>query len=322
MCIEATQCRNGCMERQLGRPRPADPPADESPAPAPLPPDGGPVLGMLLPSMAYYFMDILEGARDLVASRGGRLMVAFSDHRPERDPVQADRLIEGGAEALLLLPTWQHGRPEPGQGRWIEKLKVPVVLVERRVPVEDPLAGLDRVESNAAHGVIVAVEHLTSLGHRRILACFQTNADREQLTKGFAIAAEAFGLDRPQRPFVSLRQLDEEVRHQQILDRLCDAVVDDGVTAALIHTDADAHALVPPLRARGVRVPEDLALVSMGDRWAGFAEVPLTSVVIRGRVIGEAAARLLLDRARDSAPQHINYLPELVVRASSGSALP
>ena len=69
-----------------------------------------------------------------------------------------------------------------------------------------------------------------------------------------------------------------------------------GVTAALIHSDEDAIVLVPKLQARGIRVPDDLALIAYDDEVAGLADVPLTAVAPPKRAVGEQAAKLLLQR--------------------------
>jgi DNA-binding LacI/PurR family transcriptional regulator len=89
---------------------------------------------------------------------------------------------------------------------------------------------------------------------------------------------------------------------------------------------------------RGLKVPQDLALVGYDDiAFAAAATVPLTSVRQPTDLLGRSAVELLLARAagdtgpgggertvdvRDDPPvvvpdRRVVYLPELVVRASS-----
>ncbi|MDX2388781.1 substrate-binding domain-containing protein [Streptomyces sp. DK15] len=108
-------------------------------------------------------------------------------------------------------------------------------------------------------------------------------------------------------------------RFARTLDYLCDAVTSGGVTAALIHSDTDAIMLIPRLQARGVRVPEDLAVITYDDEVAGLADVPLSAVAPAKHEVGARAATLLFERlaggAHESPRQHVELLPRLNIRA-------
>ncbi|MFF3016744.1 substrate-binding domain-containing protein [Streptomyces sp. NPDC057939] len=107
-------------------------------------------------------------------------------------------------------------------------------------------------------------------------------------------------------------------RFARTLDYLYDAVTSGGVTAALIHSDTDAIMLIPRLQARGVRVPEDLAVITYDDEVAGLADVPLSAVAPAKREVGARAATLLLERLtggpHESPRQHVELLPRLNIR--------
>ncbi|MFF0793531.1 substrate-binding domain-containing protein [Streptomyces spiralis] len=73
--------------------------------------------------------------------------------------------------------------------------------------------------------------------------------------------------------------------------------------------------------ARGLSVPEDLALISYDDVFAAPGAPPLTAVAPPKRAVGAAAVDLLLRRLRSgpALPVHrLELLPELKVRASCG----
>lgn len=93
-----------------------------------------------------------------------------------------------------------------------------------------------------------------------------------------------------------------------------------------MHSDEDAIVLVPRLQARGVRVPEDLALIAYDDQVATLADVPLTAVAPPKRSVGELATGILLRRIAERTGrltpgprQHLDLLPELRIRASCGA---
>jgi LacI family transcriptional regulator len=82
-----------------------------------------------------------------------------------------------------------------------------------------------------------------------------------------------------------------------------------------------ALGLLQELVLRGVRVPEDIAIVGFDDlEWAGAATVPLSSVRQPREELGRTAVRMILDEIEQGAAhqhEHVSFAPELVVRESS-----
>ncbi|MET9319214.1 substrate-binding domain-containing protein [Streptomyces sp. NPDC003038] len=285
----------------------------------------GLVVGMVVPTTEYYYADVVRGAREAVEARGARLTVGLTRYLPGEDRTQADRLLSTGAHGLLLTPNWEAGSPGPGEGEWTAELPVPTVLVERWAPPGHPAAALDRVASDHAHGAARAVQHLVGLGHRRIALASRTTPTTARLRTGYEAAVAALGLEpAPPWPPVGPGPLSDADLFARTLDYLCGAVTVGGVTAALIHSDTDAIMLIPRLQARGVRVHEDLAVITYDDEVAGMADVPLSSVAPAKREVGARAAGLLLDRltsqaaggaTEESPRQHLELLPRLTIRA-------
>ncbi|MER5931939.1 substrate-binding domain-containing protein [Streptomyces sp. NPDC002054] len=279
----------------------------------------GLVVGMVAPTIEYYYADVVRGAREAVEARGARLTVGLTGYLPGEDRTQADRLLSTGADGLLLTPNWESGSAAPGEGAWTAELPVPTVLVERSAPPGHPAAALDRVTSDHAQGAARAVQHLAGLGHRRIALASRETPTTARLRAGYEAAVGALGLaPAPPWPPAGAAPLGAADRFARTLAYLCAAVTEGGVTAALIHSDADAIMLIPQLQARGVRVPEDLAVVAYDDEVAGLADVPLSAVAPAKREVGARAAELLLDRLLhgDRSPgQHLELLPRLTIRS-------
>ncbi|GAA1366256.1 LacI family DNA-binding transcriptional regulator [Streptomyces beijiangensis] len=297
------------------------------PVPVPVRSGEGIVVGMVVPSTDYYFADVVRGAREAVEARGGRLTIGLHRYLSGEDTAQSERLLATGVDGLLLTPRWDGGEALAGEGDWAGRLDVPVVLVERRAELSSPAAALDQVATDHAYGVGAAVRHLAGLGHRRIALAAQESPTAAQLRSGHRAAVAALGLaEVPASPLDTVPSVSEADRFERTLDHLVDSVAHHGVTAVVVHSDADAVVLVPRLQSRGVKVPEELAVVAYDDEVADLAGLPLTAVAPPKRAVGAAAAGLLLDRiaelrdgARAPAPRrHVELLPELRVRASSG----
>ncbi|MFJ6630035.1 substrate-binding domain-containing protein [Streptomyces sp. NPDC091376] len=315
-----TLAAQGKVRRMHGAVLPPDGAPTENRASAPG--SGGAVIGMIVPTTNYIFADIIHGAREAVEARGGRLVLGMTGYVDGEDPVRAGHLLAGGAEGLLVAPSWFGGVPAAGQERWLMACEAPVVLVERSAPAGNPAAALDRVRTDRAHGAALAVSHLAALGHRSIAALLQDGPHTAGITAGYLASVQSLGLETvPGSPSVRTpgAEFDESVRY------LVEAVERHGVTAALVHSDEDAIVLVPRLQARGIGVPEDLALIAYDDEVAALADVPLTAIAPPKRSVGELAAKLVLQRLAERgagdvpAPrQHLELLPELRVRASCG----
>ncbi|MFK0043772.1 substrate-binding domain-containing protein [Streptomyces sp. NPDC090741] len=287
----------------------------------------GLVIGMVVPTTEYYYADVVRGAREVVEARGARLTVGLTRYLPGEDRTQADRLLSTGADGLLLTPNWDAGSPGPGEGAWTAELPVPTVLVERWAPPGHPAAALDRVASDHAHGAATAVQHLVERGHRRIALASRATPTTPRLRAGYEAAVAALGLEpAPPWPPAGPGPLSDADLFARTLDYLCEAVTAGGVSAALIHSDTDAIMLIPRLQARGVRVPEDLAVITYDDEVAELADVPLSAVAPAKREVGARAAGLLLDRltapgasdgdsAGDGPRQHVELLPRLTIRS-------
>ncbi|MHA6763819.1 LacI family DNA-binding transcriptional regulator [Streptacidiphilus sp. PAMC 29251] len=278
----------------------------------------GPLLGMVVPAAGYYFAEVIRGARAAAEAGGARLVLGISDYSAAGDVEQVCALVAAGVQGLLLTPNWTDGQPGPGEEEWLLGLGLPVVLVERSAGPGSALAALDRVCSDHAHGAASAVRHLAGLGHQRIaLLTSPRTPTARHIRTGYRTALRALGLDEPASFAAS--PVDDEA--------LAAAVASGDVTAALVHTDADAIVLLRKLRARGVRVPEDLALIAYDDEIAALADVPLTAVAPPKRTIGTAALELLRLRIplpgkspqqREVPYRHLELLPELRIRASCG----
>ncbi|MFP1625044.1 substrate-binding domain-containing protein [Streptomyces sp. 5K101] len=285
------------------------------------------VIGMIVPTTNFVFADIVRGAREAVEAQGGRLVLGMTGYLDTEDPVQAGRMLAGGADGLLVAPSWFDGVPVEGQEEWLLGCGAPVVLVERWAPAGNPAAGLDRVRTDRAQGAAMAMAHFAALGHRTVTAVVQEGPHAAQITAGYRVAVETLGLDAaPGSPLAFAPDRQGHARYDAPAAHLAEAVTRHGVTAALVHSDEDAIVLVPRLQARGIAVPGDLALIAYDDEVAGMADVPLTAVAPPKRSVGALAAGLLLQRlaeqgsgSRPSPRQHVDLLPELRVRASCGA---
>jgi DNA-binding LacI/PurR family transcriptional regulator len=296
------------------------PSADEEP-PAPVP--GVASLGMLVPSLDYYWPNVAQGAQEAAREWGLRVVLRGSSYETEDDRPQLTRLVEHQhVGALIVAPRMD----APTAGRtieWLTTTGIPVVLLERTATAGPHHEVLESVVTDHALGAEMAVRHLASMGHRRIgVVLAEHSPTRPHVHRGWLEAAAEFGLDTR----ATVDALVPPARSplcEAALDRALDRALSTGTTALLVHADAEAVALVQRCEERHLTVPGDLSVVAYDDEVAGLFSPALTAVRPPRRSIGRAAVRLVADRLADpERPTHrVVISPSLRVRSSTAAPL-
>ncbi len=281
----------------------------------------GALVGMVAPSVDYYWPQVIQGAQSTVAGAGGRLVLRASRYDAAEDRRQVGMLIERGVQTVLVAPA-TGGRGALELLRWLGSLAVPVILVERVPPPELPTLALDAVTTAHGLGAGLAVRHLVSLGHRRVgLVTVPVQSDQSctvgRLARDDRVAGPGCWYGTGFRcPGLWLTGLGAGCM-TGVLDR-CRR---EEIHALLVHSDREAIGLIERARDGGIAVPGELAVVSYDDEVAAVSDPPLTAVRPQKHRLGALAAELALARLADNAdrPVHrVQLWPTLVVRESCG----
>lgn len=277
-------------------------------------------LGMLVPSLDYYWPDVARGAEEAARELDMRIVLRGSSYDTDDDLPQLVRLVDRlGVNALIVAPRMD-APTSAATVEWLAASGIPVVFLERTSTVGPHHAVVESVVTDHALGGAMAVRHLVSLGHRRIgVALSEGSPTRPHVHSGWLDAAAECGLDVGSTVDAILPDARAPER-DAALDETLDRCLATDTTALLVHADAEAIALVQRCEARHLTVPGDLSIVAYDDEFAGLFSPPLTAVRPPRRSIGRAAVRLAADRLADpDRPTHrIIVSPSLHVRESSG----
>ncbi len=147
-------------------------------------------VGMVVPSLSYYWPEVIIGARSAATERGVQLALRGASYSVEDQRRQIATLVDSGSLHGLITATETAGADGQALLHWLEALPIPVVLAERRVAVvarpDPPRMGDDRPrlrrvagrrsprESRSParrhphlHGIADVVAAATGLGTRR-----------------------------------------------------------------------------------------------------------------------------------------------------------
>jgi DNA-binding LacI/PurR family transcriptional regulator len=281
-------------------------------------------LGMVVPSLDYYWPQIISGARMQAVQLQSRLMLRGStyDVRDNRKQVQA-LINTPGMHGLIVAP---HTAGEEGLEmlRWLDTLPIPVVLAERRVRSAAAAKRLESVATDHAAGAMQAVRHLHAAGHRRIgLLAEPDSPTTPHVRRGWKKAIASLGLstDVVNTDAVSFGSHDRE----SIMDGILASCTATRTTALLILSDPQAVAFEQHCIDRGVNVPDDIAIVAYDDEVARLGDPAITAVRPPKQFVGRGAVDLLvarLEAGRNRPSHHIKLNPELFVRESSVTTTP
>lgn len=269
-------------------------------------------IGMLVPSATYYYPSVIRGAREQAERLGARLVLGVSRYDDQEDRKQAQQLVDGGVEGLLLTPSRQ---PDASHVEWLAGLRVPAVLVERRAELGGSASLLDAAASHHAHGAFLGTRHLAELGHRKVAMVTRRSPTAPRVRHGFLSAVADLGLEVPGEFGVE----QEGPSGRQVSD-VVEAIGAGRVTGLLVHNDEDALLLVQHLRIAGVRIPDDVSIVAYDDEVAALSDPPLTAVAPPKAAVGRSAVDLLvrrIEQGSSSPVRHVALLPELRVREST-----
>jgi DNA-binding LacI/PurR family transcriptional regulator len=144
---------------------------------------------------------------------------------------------------------------------------------------------------NSAVGEL-QVEHLTSLGHRRLGFAFSDVVALRPLGEYYlaGLSASALKLDLPDVATATLAS--DGTDAAQVVRRWVEA----GVTAVCAQTDPTAFVVLHGVRLAGLKCPEDLAVIGVDANPSGHVSYPpLTSIAFDASAIVEASATGILD---------------------------
>jgi LacI family transcriptional regulator len=197
---------------------------------------------------------------------------------------------------------------------YLHENRIPFVLVDRLLSNRFDQVG---VQNKSSMQRLVA--HLLSHGHKRIgyVAGHRDFSTTRERIDGYRAALKTVGLAvnetlvrRPEG-----RTDAAAAATGELLD------MSDPPTAIAAGNNMALIGAMHALRERGLRVPDDIALVGFDDfEWADYFEPRLTVIAQPCQAIGREAASLLIERIAkvDGKRKTIRLKTELVIRTSCG----
>jgi DNA-binding LacI/PurR family transcriptional regulator len=255
-----------------------------------------------------FFADIMDGI-EAAADRNNVQVLISHARRGESEAGAIETLLELRPSGLVLLSPSLSTRELATRIGW-----VPAVVVGREV--RQP--GFDIVVDDDAHGAELAVRHLYSQGHRRIVHVSggRGEAGAVQRIRGYERSMNALGLGGQAQVLPGMFSEEAGFAAAETL-----TAMREPPTAVFAANDLIAVGLLGGFDQLGIRVPEDVSLIGYDNTsLARTRHIDLSTIDQPRRAMGELAIDTMLERLRRGRQRTTIHrtAPTLVVRSSTG----
>nr|WP_158813707.1 LacI family DNA-binding transcriptional regulator [Methylocapsa sp. S129] len=269
------------------------------------------LIGVVVPTLSYaLYADFFASLQGTLAQDGYFALLTTSDYDLHSEAEHAIKLIRQGAQGLVLV------------GRLREK-RLANFLAASGIPhvstyVTDPTDNENIIGFDNARAIREAVEHLVSLGHRRIamLSGVTTKQNDRAIARvnGFRIATQIHQL--PSESWIA--EAPYTIEGGRLALR---AILARGLepTALVCGSDMLAIGALQECKARGIHVPRDISIVGFDDlEIAAHLDPPLSTVEVPSVEMGKAAGEHIIALcSRAPAPEKTIFETRLVIRKTT-----
>ena len=261
-----------------------------------------------------FWTTVTRGIEDVAQANGYSTILCNTDESEDKQKQYIQMLLRRRIDGILLVPTSN----DPAPIELIKKQNVPVVLMDRHVPEVD----VDVVRSDSEEGAYLITNHLLSLGHQEIAMLsgpqnISTSIDR---VEGYRRAFRDAGLLKKAEQ-IYWGEYTQESGYKMTEEMLAEF---PDITALVAANNFIAIGAMKLLNEKEIRVPEEVAIVTIDDIPSTFIITPFFTVATQSALeMGKQAAQLLLNRivgVADAPCQEVILPVQMTIRTSSGKS--
>jgi LacI family transcriptional regulator len=272
-------------------------------------------IALIVPDVANpFFTLIVRGAEDVARRAGYRIILCDtrSDLTIEREVIE--EMIAHRVEGMAIAPVSDRSQ---GHLRRLSGFGAQFVLIDRTVPGVE----CDVVVGDNVGGARRLVEHLISLGHRRIGFIVESDEVSTARDRGEGYAQALSGAGLPLDPSLIVRATVDPQGGFEGMSRLL--ALEDPPTAVFTVNNLVALGAIESVRSSDLEVPDDIALVCFDDIEYASRLYPFLTVMAQpAETLGTLGTQLLLERIEGRAsgqPRKVVLPAQFIVRRSCGA---
>ena len=257
-----------------------------------------------------YFAELVSAVETELGRRGQTVILFNHGDDPLRQRQFLETLLQYRADGMILCPAVGS---KPQDVSRIVDAGLPTVLIARELP---DLPDVPVIRGDDRTGIRWAVEHLISLGHKRIalVGGQQASSSASERKAGYedALAAAGIAVDPAlEFPAAASRRAGRDI---------CGDVLAAEPTAIVCFNDLLALGMMMELKRRGIDPGHQISLTGYDDIDEASVWSPgLTTVWNGQQEVGRIAAQTLLDVVAGRRPEEMRVLvePQLRIRETT-----
>src|SRR6266516_6568076 len=272
---------------------------------------GTQTVGLAMSSISNpYFGDVVHGIEQAAARAGYSLLLADTHDEVSTELRAVSDLLGRRVEAIVLAPS----ADPSGALRHAHLQDVPVVLIDRLMKENVDQIGSENLEPTAE-----LVDHLVSIGHRRIamISGRPGLSTTEERVAGYRLGLKRNRI-RANTDYLISGDSRDDAAQQAFLKLLA---LPKPPSALVVGNNRMTIGVMRGAREVGMKIPDDIALVAFDDfEWADLFHPRLTVIAQANTQIGEQSVAMLLSRLAnpDLAVRKVRLEPRFVHRESCG----
>lgn len=271
------------------------------------------MIGVIVPDLVHaFFSEVAVSIASAVKAQGYNLLITSANEVAETEEAEIDLMLRHGVDALIIASC----QPNSDFLLRVQEYDIPVLLMDRHFSkVKTGFIGADDTLIGR-----MATQHLIDIGRRRIahIGGGRVSTSLERL-EGYREALQKKRIRVPPEYVVKRVHVDEssDVTARAAMESLLN--LKRRPDAVFCHNDPAAIGAMNAILDRGLRIPEDIAVIGCGNiRYSESLRVPLSTIDVPAHQIGEHAAEMILRQITErKEPKSILIPPQLIQRQST-----
>jgi len=273
-------------------------------------------IGIIIPNMLnYYFAQVFKGIEKTAAKNGYKIITCISNQSHQKETETMEMLSNGSIDGFImsiaketeLLNNFEHIQNTINQ-------EIPVVLFDR---VTDKIE-CDKVITNNIESAYNTVQYLYNNGNKHIafVSTMSNLTIGKQRFEGYKKGLENVGIPFDKNLVINIQEKDYK-KHEAVLDHILDThKIDSVITTG----ESTAVSAMKAAIKKGYKIPKDFSVVAFSNGiLARHSSPKMTTVSQHGELMGETAAKILIDRLEKKSTGFVTKIikTDLVVRKST-----
>lgn len=272
------------------------------------------IIGIIVPDIVtHFYSSIISGISDMARTNGYSAIITSSYEQYELEKQSVEDLVNIRVEGIIACLSQE--TTDYSHFEVLKEQNIPLVFFDR-VCLTDSFPS---VVTNNTESAQAATEHLLSIGAKRI--GFIGGANHLDIVRqrkhGYLEALRAHRIPI-EKELVFCKRIGFEAGYEGACKLLALSRPPDAILAM---TDTLAFGAMKAIKERGLRIPQDVALIGYTDEeHSNYVEPTLTAITHQTYRMGEAACSLLIKRLNGHLLPHQVVVPAVLsVRQSAPS---